>query len=97
MTTDIRTLSGRSEAQEIYEHILIAYWQGETPERPGYHMEQVHKEFLGLAEQLGYDVARKVAEAPISDAWQPPIRTRAEQRRHDMERPDTREERDRSA
>lgn len=95
--TDVRTLAGRAEAQEIYEHILIAYWQGETPERPGYHMEQVHKEFLGLAEQLGYTVTRRVDDAAGRDLLQVPIRTRAEQRRYDMERPDTRDELDRSA
>jgi len=56
--SDIRTLNGRYEAHKIEEHINVAFWTGETPDDPGYHLKQAHAAFLELADKLGYKVEK---------------------------------------
>jgi len=56
--TDVRTLKGRNQAHNIEKHINVAFWTGETPDDPGYHLRRAHEEFLKLAEELGYKVEK---------------------------------------
>lgn len=65
--TDIRTLNGRYEAQQMADELLVAYYAGETPEDPQFHLRKARELLVKAASEMGYYVTRKdnVVQVPI--------------------------------
>jgi hypothetical protein len=60
MTLD-QILEVKYHARSLANHALLAHY-AETPSSDRYHTEWMHKEFLAVADRMGYDVIFRSAE-----------------------------------